>query len=416
MKPTHLGLVRHLTVIFLLACAPYGCGTSTSTPAQVEDPPIVSWQDRDIGSSLERATNFLLKRQSPDGAWRSEVYAPFREGDALTPIVLLALESLPRKIKPEDAIEHGLQYLERFVNEDGNVDPPLADIAYPVYMAAGSILALGERRDERSSIARQAWVRYLCARQLTEQNGWDAGDIYYGGWGYSSEVPQKPPAGTVVNPLMEPNNSATVFALEALRAARIDPAAAEFEKARQFVERCQNFSSEESKKSKFDDGGFFFLQTDAVRNKAGIVGRDADGRERYSSYGSATVDGLRALFLCGADCKSPRVRAAVGWLKKNYSAKCQPGSFDIEAARDSVYYYYARSMALLLRDHRVELAAQGIEVAAWADELARELIKRQRPHGSWKNSDGEVREDDPLLATALAVAAISACHRVAVSE
>jgi hypothetical protein len=73
-------------------------------------------------------------------------------------------------------------------------------------------------------------------------------------------------------------------------------------------------------------------------------------------------------------------------------------------------------MALLLRDHRVELAAQGIEVAAWADELARELIKRQRPHGSWKNSDGEVREDDPLLATALAVAAISACHRVAVSE
>ena len=38
--------------------------------------------------------------------------------------------------------------------------------------------------------------------------------------------------------------------------------------------------------SPFDDGGFFFIPNDSVRNKAGITGKDTTGRDRYASYGS----------------------------------------------------------------------------------------------------------------------------------
>ena len=38
------------------------------------------------------AVAFLLKHQSPDGAWRSDVYAAFKDGTALTPLVLAALQ------------------------------------------------------------------------------------------------------------------------------------------------------------------------------------------------------------------------------------------------------------------------------------------------------------------------------------
>ncbi len=51
-------------------------------------------RDERIDPALAAAVRFLLARQSPEGAWRSEIYAAFKEGDALTPLVtgvLLAL-------------------------------------------------------------------------------------------------------------------------------------------------------------------------------------------------------------------------------------------------------------------------------------------------------------------------------------
>ena len=46
----------------------------------------------------------------------------------------------------------------------------------------------------------------------------------------------------------------------------------------------------------------------------------------------------------------------------------------------------------------------------WADELTAELLRRQNPDGSWINDAVEVREDDPIVATALAVGALAAAN------
>jgi squalene-hopene/tetraprenyl-beta-curcumene cyclase len=215
-----------------------------------------------------------------------------------------------------------------------------------------------------------------------------------------------------LSPLAEPNISATVFALEALRAAGVESSASQIQKARRFVERCQNFAPEGIEPTAFDDGGFFFLQTDQFRNKAGIAGHDKQGRERYASYGSATADGLRALLLCGEQDNSPRVQAGFNWLADHFSAEHQPGTFAAAAARDSVYFYYTRSLARLLDVFQDAVESHSIDRRQWAQQLAAELIARQRQDGSWVNADVEVREDDPIVATSMATAALAACQRI----
>jgi squalene-hopene/tetraprenyl-beta-curcumene cyclase len=382
----------------------------------------------EIDAGLTKATQFLLSRQSSDGAWRSDVYSPFKNGDALTPVVLMALTALPADQLPQPAVENGIErsiekgfdFLATLIGPNGTVAPPRPGIAYPVYTAAGALLALGNRSDAKSQQAREAWLSYLRERQLTEGNGWQPGDAFYGGWGYDAELPKKPPAGVPTGPLTEPNLSATVFALAALRAAGIQPPAAEFDKALQFVTRCQNYAEKaDPADAKFDDGGFFFVQSDIVRNKAGASGKDSQRRERFSSYGSATADGLRSFAAIGLPAEDPRVQAAWQWLAKNFSAEQHPGHYadGRQAERDSVYYYYCHSLAEALAHHPAETAAGDSAARSdWARAIAGALLKRQKPDGSWSNPEVEVREDDPLVATSLATRALAMCRRVIVVE
>jgi hypothetical protein len=376
-----------------------------------------------IDLGLERAVGFLGSQQAKDGAWRSDVYAPFRQGDALTPVVLAALGTLPDERQPAEVIAHGLKFLQSLVGPEGQIAPPKGGIAYPVYTAAGALLALGNRTDPESQQAREAWIGYLLARQLTEANGWEPVDAFYGGWGYDAELPRKPPPGVPLGPLTEPNLSATVFALTALRAAGVESTAAEMQQAIAFVRGCQNVDPkiatlEAPAAGDFNDGGFYFVQSDAVRNKAGIRGKDAGGRERFHSYGSATADGLLAYAACGVPATDPRAQAAWRWLAKSFSAERHPGEYAAgrQAERDSVYFYYCHSLAELLQTVDDQALPEGVERRAWARQIAVALLGRQRSDGSWINHEVEVRENDPLVATALATRALAMCRRLIVVE
>jgi len=46
----------------------------------------------------------------------------------------------------------------------------------------------------------------------------------------------------------------------------------------------------------------------------------------------------------------------------------------------------------------------------WAEELANALIRRQHPDGSWATTFSFTKEDDPLIATPLAAAALANCR------
>jgi squalene-hopene/tetraprenyl-beta-curcumene cyclase len=75
-----------------------------------------------------------------------------------------------------------------------------------------------------------------------------------------------------------------------------------------------------------------------------------------------------------------------------------------------VYYYYhtfGKAMAALGEDTFEDAKKVRHD---WRQELFAALRKRQRPDGSWMNTDKAFGEGDPNLATAFAVLALSYCH------
>ncbi len=228
---------------------------------------------------------------------------------------------------------------------------------------------------------------------MDESLGWAQSDLEYGGWSYALRPPAKPARRQTRGPWDWSNLSATRYALDALRSdglAASDPICA---KALVFVQRCQN-----------DDGGFFFSCADEIHNKAGIAPGSPPGHTRFNSYGSATVDGYAALRLCGLKTSDAPVAAAAAWLSAHADVDHNPGHFDSahRDIRDATYFYYCDGLAWFCRDARQ---------TGMAHRLAAAVMARQRPDGSWSNPSTDAKEDDPLVATPLALAALLDCRR-----
>src|SRR5260370_13587788 len=105
------------------------------------------------------------------------------------------------------------------VTADATIDAGPHGLSYPVYIAAQTVVILSKPGSESLRKSRDAWLAYLRERQLTEELGWQPPDAPYGGWGYCSGLPKKPKPGEFGPPFIESNLSATVHALDALRAA-----------------------------------------------------------------------------------------------------------------------------------------------------------------------------------------------------
>jgi len=347
--------------------------------------------------ALTLGVDYLLAQQSKDGAWRSDVYATFKDGTALTPLAVTALQEAHdagiRTPAIEVAIKNGCAFLANFTKPDGTITPPTDGFDYPIYTASLTLKAFMHPTAKDYAKYRDAWVKYIKERQLTEKLGWKPEEKQYGGWGYCRVIPKKPEPGEFAPPLIESNLSATLFALEALKAAG-ETDAEVYKKAAEFVLRCQN-----------DDGGFHFIYDDPVRNKAGVANTEP---QRFHSYGSTSADGFRALGFCLLPEHEKRAAAATEWLKKNFRADHHPGTYvkAHEPNRDAVYYYYAASVAKAFRDHKLTLP-NGRD---WAAELSYELAIRQAKDGSWTNPVELVRENEPLVASSNAILALARCR------
>lgn len=292
-----------------------------------------------------KATAWLLDRQSPDGAWRSDTYGAFRDGRALTPLVL-------RVMPPGDAAEKACRWL----SENGG---KLFD-DYPIHLAS-ALLECATRFAGLDELAESARARLLALQCPAS-----------GGWSYSPQPPTDELA-----PMQQANLSATAMAIDGLRSGGMAADPTRLQKAAAFLPTCHNHATGEAA---FDDGGFFQLPADPTRNKAGSAGKDHRGITRYRSYASATADGLRALLLCGETPDSPAVLAAASWLHR-FSERTPP----------DLKYYTAGSIAKTAR-LLPEIAPIIPDVSA-----------SQQADGSWRNPAGEMREDCPFVATALAL-------------
>ena len=352
-----------------------------------------------VDRAIAAATRALVAAQAPDGAWRSRTYGAFRDGPSLTPSVLKAVAYAPDIAGSDQARRRGAAYLASWVRLDGTIDPGPIGLLYPVYAESAAALALARVDVPGGRAATAALVADLRRRQLAGPLGWGADDPAFGAWGYAVEPARNADPGAAV----DADLSSTLFAVGALRAvggaSADDPA---IRAALRFVVRCQNFDRGDPAA---DDGGFFLTPTDPARNKAGPLGPPG----RFRSYGSSTADGLRALLRCGLAPDHPRVIAARTWLERHFAAATVPGTFEgaRDDDRDATYYYYCWSASHAFRALGVRTFESAGRRVDWAAELARELIRRQRPDGTWANPFSASKEDDPLVATPFALGALA---------
>jgi hypothetical protein len=315
-------------------------------------------------SSLTRAAQYLWAQQAADGGFHSATYGLLRSGQSLTPFVLGALLRVPDATVPAGAVDRAIAFIRRHTSPDGAVGATGGDADYPNYATALAVDALvaAQRGLWTADIA--PMVAHLRAQQFSEANGWTSDHPAYGGWGMGGAIRRPPDAGHV-------DLSMTRFVLEGLRASGLDGSDPAMTRARVFLERSQNH-----------DGGFFFSPVIPALNKAG---RSAGG---FVSYGTTTADGVLALRASGVPDRDDRIAKGIAWLDRNHQSERVPGFDEGESPQASwgagLRFYYAAAIARVRPQQRVRLPEQ-------ADD------------GSFRNANGRVKEDDPLIATTFAI-------------
>jgi hypothetical protein len=314
----------------------------------------------------ERGRDWLLAQQSPDGGFRSEITGVLRPGASLTGLCVLALAGAPGV--PVEALSRGLGFLVASRGPTGALG--LGEVPdYPVYATAMASSALARIRPPGWREAAEPMVGWLLSQQLRGE-GWGA-DPSRGGFpmgGASARVP--PHAGHV-------DLSMTRRAVQAMRAwglAADHPAWAE---ARRFVLACGT-----------GDGGFRYSPGDAGVNK---------GATAEAAYGTATADGVVALRAIGG--AEEGVDRGLRWLAAAFRADENPGV-------GGAFARYGPAMRFYWRAAVAEAFAGGGGPPGFAVALRDALAAEQRADGAWRNAAGEQKEDDPLVATALALVAL----------
>jgi squalene-hopene/tetraprenyl-beta-curcumene cyclase len=332
---------------------------------------------------VEKAIGYLAtKGQAADGSYNAAA------GPAVTALVTTSI--LRHGRSPDDpVVAKSLKYLEGFAKDDGGIYAP--ESYYKNYETCLAILCFSEanRNGKYDAILKKA-------DKFVKENQWgsagDKGpqDFEYGGAGYGKNK--------------RPDLSNTNFLLDALKATGNDENSEAVQRALLFVSRCQNLESEHNTTpfaAKLNDGGFYYTPAAGGVSQAG--NDDATGGLR--SYASMTYAGLKSMIYAGVKPDDPRVKAALGWLKKNYDLDSNPGM-----GTAGLYYYYntfAKALAVVGEDKFID--EKGI-AHDWRAELIDELASRQRPDGSWINTENSKwMEGDAALVTGYALLALSYC-------
>lgn len=346
----------------------------------------------DLGAAalkaIENGLTWLLKQQGEDGGWHSETYGALRQGAAVTSLVIYTLSHLPPVLRKssEAAARKGFAFLEPGLAKRGYIACPDGSLDYPTYATALVVSAsrsfdFGLKPDIRGKL-----VAWIASGQLHETREFTQQSPHYGGWDLmgASQVKGLTSDTTVSN---------SCYALEALHDAQGAEVAKTLARARNWALRCQDIDG---------DGGFWFSPDPmSINHKAGFQKED---NKKPRTYGSSTCDGLRCLLYTGDDAPEKRVATAVKWLVDHPEVNYVPGFDDPEDLNGwamGLRFYYYQSLAKLLT-HLPKKAAAERRVA-----IIEKLVKLQQRDGRWQNESSRMREDDPIIATCLALIALS---------
>jgi len=356
------------------------------TAAVVAAPPEkpADWQ-----AVVGKAVGYLKGTQDENGGWSTA------KNIGVTGVVTTGL--LQCGVSPDDApAAKGLAYIETLINlKAGHIAGDDPKVGLQNYVTSVNVMALvAAKRDGKYKPTVGNAAEFLKKLQWDDGEGKGAADDEYGGAGYDSKS--------------RPDLSNTQFFLDALKDAGVpqdDPA---FKKVAVFVSRCQNLKSEFNDRpwaGKINDGSFIYSAAGGGSTKTS----DAPDAP-LTGYGSMTYAGVKSMVYAGVSKDDVRVKAALTWLRKNYTTDGNPGMPPQLSQRGLYYYYHTMAKTLDLLGDDTFTDDQGVK-HDWRADILAALAKRQKPDGSWSNPTDRWLEGDPNIVTGYALMALSHCKK-----
>jgi squalene-hopene/tetraprenyl-beta-curcumene cyclase len=361
-----------------------------AAPVFAADPPKKptreEWQ-----AVVDKATKFLKDKQDEKGGWSTD------KSIGVTGVVVTGLLQSGARADGEPTAK-GLKFVEGLVNEKaGHIAGADPKAGLQNYVTSVNVMALvAAKQDDKYKKVIGNAADFLKKLQWDDGEGKKDADDFFGGAGYDSKS--------------RPDLSNTQFFLDALVAAGVkqdDPA---FKKVQVFVSRCQNHKGEHNTApwaGKIDDGSFVYSAAAGGSTKTTDAALDGT-KDPLPGYGSMTYAGVKSLIYAGVGKDDPRVKAALGWLKKNYTVDANPGMPPQLKERGLYYYYHTMSKTLDLLGEDEFVDDKG-DKHDWRTDLFRALEKRQKADGSWTNETDRWMEGDPNLVTGYVLMALSHC-------
>jgi squalene-hopene/tetraprenyl-beta-curcumene cyclase len=368
---------------------------ASTAPLTAQSPGNVSLKN-EVRLAIERGLDFLGHNQFPEGYWSTGDYP------GLSALVVQAYLTAP--LAPESAREHpacrkGLAFLVSRVQDDGGIYTPAKGLAN--YNTAISLVALHEAGDPAyDEIIRRARAFTVGQQQLQYEEGTEA-YAYHGGIGYG-------------NSYAHSDMSNTSLAIQALHETRdlleqsaeyADEPRLDWDAAIGYLTRSQNLPETNpmdwASGHPAHRGGFVYFPGNSKAGETELPGPDGKPHTVVRSYGSMSYAGLMSLVYARLEPDDPRVTAALDWLQRHWTVEENPNMGD-----QGLYYYYM-TIPKALNAAGVEQLQTPDGPVDWREELARELLERQRDGGLWRNDTGRWMEADANLATAYALLALN---------
>ena len=403
--------------------------------------------------SIEKGIAYLLTQQAEDGSWMSEV------GPAVTGLVLNALISQPDIGPKHPAAAKAIKYILDRAQDDGSIrngpDGILASYNTSICLSALAPV----RNDPKVAEVIKKGQDFLRGTQwiigMTDPKGKtiDKDHPFAGGFGYGKHG--------------RPDISNTQLALQAMHDTGVDCNDPTFQRALVFLNRLQATEGNDLFKEQLAelDGGFIYspsVNKDAIGKPESKANQDQIDEAKAGrpvsglrTYGSVTYAGFKSLIYANLDRDDPRMKAAMGWISKNYNLEQNPGMPEEQKLQGLFYYYITKARALnafgsstievagpptaiittgpevAFADFQAkmnELKAKGIEDIRleegergsgikvvekestkqrdWANDLVATLTAQQTKEGWWSNSETRWLESQPVLVTAYSIIAL----------
>ena len=332
--------------------------------------------------ALEMGAAALLKEQAPDGSWaKGAVGVSALCTDALLEAGLTTQD--PRILR-------AVQYLLKNQKADGGI---YDDVGLKVYSSSIALKALAKADPAAYAAPIKKTLAFIEKCQWGADESIEKSDLRYGGFGYGKSN--------------RPDMSNTQFCLDALKAAGVPKDSEVWTRAAIFVSRSQDRSESNDKAfAGVDDGGGIYSP---VETKAEVI-QLPDGRKVFKTYGSMTYAILKSFVFANLDPKDPRVQASLDWIRKHWTFEENP-----EMGQQGLYYYYMTAARALAAYSKAAGEDKVLDARRrphdWRTEIAEAILSRQRPDGTWINTQERWYEGEQMaiVPTSYCLIALAEC-------